>query len=74
MSAFAVEEATLGAVITLVWLATASARIPTGYVLTRVSRRRVVLAAGGLLAVGAVVAASASSIPVLAGGALVIYC
>jgi predicted MFS family arabinose efflux permease len=69
MSAFAVEEATLGAVITLVWLATASARIPTGYLLTRVSRRRVVLAAGGLLAVGAVVAASASSIPVLAAGA-----
>ena len=69
MSAFAVEEATLGAVITLVWLATASARIPTGYLLTRVSRRRVVLAASGLLAVGAVVAASASSIPVLAAGA-----
>lgn len=72
MSAFDTNEATLGLLVTLVWLGTAAARVPTGYVLTRVSRRRVVLVTGALLAAGAVLAALAPSIPVLAGGALLL--
>lgn len=66
MATYAVGPGTAGLVASLVWFGTAVVRIPVGYVLTRVPRRRVILAAGGLLAVTATGAALAPSIEVLA--------
>lgn len=67
MAAFAVGPGTAGAVASLVWLGTAAVRIPVGYLLTRVPRRRIIVGAGALLAVTATGAAYAPTIAVLAG-------
>ena len=45
-AAFDVGPAAVGAVVSLVWFGTALPRLPLSYVLTRVSRRRVVVASG----------------------------
>ncbi len=66
MTTFAVGPGTAGLVASLVWLGTAAVRIPVGYLLTRVGRRRVILAAGGMLAVASTGAAFAPTIAVLA--------
>ena len=66
VGAFDASEATLGLLVTVVWLGTAAARVPTGYVLMRVPRQRVVLATGAALATGAVVAAPTLAVAVLA--------
>lgn len=50
MAAFGVREGTAGLVVTLAWLGSALPRVPTGYLLTRFSRQRVVLATGAVLA------------------------
>ena len=71
-AAFGIGEATIGLVVTLVWLGTAAPRIPMGYVLTRVPRHRVVLAAGGLLAASSAATAFATSVPMLAAGAFLV--
>ena len=47
--AFGATDATLGLVATLAWLGSALPRIPTGYLLTRASRSRVVLGSGVVL-------------------------
>ncbi len=60
---FAIGEATAGLIVTLVWIGSASLRLPTGWVLTRVRRHRVVLASGGILAVSSAVTASAMTVP-----------
>lgn len=66
---FGVGEGTAGLVATAVWYGSAAPRIPTGYLLTKVSRLTVVLASGLVLAVGATAAAIASSVPLLILGA-----
>lgn len=53
MTTFGVGPARVGIVATLAWLGSALPRIPTGYLLTRVSRKRVVLGTGVLLATSA---------------------
>jgi predicted MFS family arabinose efflux permease len=63
VGAFDASEATLGLLVTVVWLGTAAARVPTGYVLMRVPRQRVVLATDGALAA---VAAPTLAVAVLA--------
>jgi len=68
-TAFGASTAGLGLVTTLVWVGTAVPRIPVGYLVTRVRRGRIVLGAGALLTAAAVLAASATSIPLLQLGA-----
>ena len=53
IDAFGIREGTAGLVVTLVWLGSASPRVPTGWILTRVPRLPVVLAAGTMLTLGA---------------------
>jgi predicted MFS family arabinose efflux permease len=71
-SAFGVGPATIGTVVSLAWLGTALSRFPTGYLLTRVSRRRVVLGTGIVLAGSAGFTATATSIPALQVGAFAV--
>lgn len=66
---FGASTAAVGLIATLAWIGSAAPRVPTGYVLTRVSRRTVVLAAGLVLSTAAALTAAAPSIPVLWGGA-----
>ncbi|AHZ22172.1 MFS transporter [Haloferax mediterranei ATCC 33500] len=67
---FDVNRATVGFVATLVWLGSASLRVPTGWLLTRVPRHRVVLGTGVVLVVASAVTASANSIEMLMVGAV----
>jgi predicted MFS family arabinose efflux permease len=69
IAVFSVGEGTAGLIATLVWLGSAIPRIPTGWLLTRFSRQRVVVAAGGTLTLAAAFTASADSVVVLAVGA-----
>lgn len=68
-TSFGASTAAVGLIATLAWVGSASPRIPTGYLLTRVSRRGVVLAAGVVLSAAGAVVALAPSIPVLWVGA-----
>lgn len=72
MTAFAVGPGTAGLVASLVWLGAAAVRIPVGYLLTRLPRRTVILAAGGLLAVASTGAAFAPTVGLLAASAFAI--
>lgn len=69
---FDVGEATVGLVATLAWLGSAAPRLPTGYLLTRVPRHRVVLGTGILLAGSSFFTAAANSIWQVGAGAFVI--
>jgi predicted MFS family arabinose efflux permease len=69
---FGVGPAAVGTVTTLVWVGSALPRIPVGYVLTRVPRRRVVLAAGVALAVATAFTGTATSLLAVQVGALAI--
>ncbi|WP_224336228.1 MFS transporter [Haloprofundus halobius] len=71
-AAFGVGPAAIGLVTSLVWFGTAVPRIPVGYLLTRVSRHRVVLMAGVLLTAAAAFSATATSVLALQAGAFVI--
>ncbi|MFB6146980.1 MAG: MFS transporter [Halobacteriaceae archaeon] len=53
MSTFGVREGVAGLVVTLTWLGSALPRLPTGYLLTRVTRHRIVAVTGGMLAAAA---------------------
>lgn len=66
---FVVTDATLGFVATLAWLGSALPRIPVGYLLTRVSRERVVLGSGVLLAGAATAMSFADTIETVMVGA-----
>ncbi len=66
---FVVTDTTIGLIASLVWLGSALPRIPTGYLLTRVARHRVVLGAGIVLTVSTGLTAFAPSISLLAIGA-----
>ena len=67
---FDVGEATAGSIATLVWLGSALLRLPTGWLLTRVPRHRVVLGTGLVLGVASVFTATANSIVAVGVGAL----
>ncbi|WP_396613252.1 MFS transporter [Haloferax sp. S1W] len=66
---FEVNRATVGFVATLVWLGSASLRVPTGWLLTRFPRHRVVLGTGLVLVLASALTASADSIEMLMVGA-----
>jgi predicted MFS family arabinose efflux permease len=68
-AAFGASAAAVGLLATLAWLGSALPRLPTGYLLTRVPRHVVILGAGTTLALSPVLAATASSLPVLWGSA-----
>jgi predicted MFS family arabinose efflux permease len=67
--AFDLTESTAGLIATLAWLGSATPRIPTGYLLTRVERHRVVLGTGAVLTVAAALTAFANSVLTLGAGA-----
>lgn len=67
--AFGASGTALGIIATLAWLGSALPRVPTGYLLTRFSRQRVVLWTGGVLICAALFTAAAGSLPVLMVGA-----
>ena len=71
-AAFDVGPATIGAVVSLVWFGTALPRLPLSYVLTRVSRRRVVVVAGLSLTGAAVLTALSPDIRTLRLGVLAV--
>ncbi len=68
MIAFGTDKATIGVLVSLVWLGTAISRIPAGYVLTRIPRHQVVLATGILLAGASGLIASTNSMILLQMG------
>jgi predicted MFS family arabinose efflux permease len=69
MATFGVGAGAAGLVATLAWLGSAAPRIPVGYLLTRVSRKRVVFGAGLLLVLAAATAAVAPTIVFLGASA-----
>ena len=71
-SAFSVGPGTIGAVVSLVWFGTAVSRVPVGYLVTLVSRKRVVVGTGLALAGGAVLTATATSVLTLLAGAFTV--
>jgi len=71
-AAFDAGPAAVGAVVSLVWLGTALPRLPLSYVLTRVSRRKIVVASGLALTGAAALAASSSDIGTLRIGVLAV--
>lgn len=66
---FPIGEATAGLIVTLAWVGSASLRLPTGWLLTKVPRHYVVIASGAILAVSAAIAATATTLPHLMVGA-----
>jgi predicted MFS family arabinose efflux permease len=68
ISVFSIGEGTAGLIATLVWVGSAIPRLPTGWLLTRVPRHRVVLATGVVLTVAAAFTAAANSVPMVAVG------
>lgn len=66
---FGVTTASLGVVTTAAWLGSAAPRLPTGYLLTRIERHRVIAATGALLVVTAAFTSMSSTILGLAIGA-----
>jgi len=67
-AAFDVGPAAVGAVVSLVWFGTALPRLPLSYVLTRVSRRRIVVASGVILTAAAALTASSPDLRTLRVG------
>jgi MFS family permease len=63
------SDATLGLLATLVWVGSAAPRLPTGLLLTRVSRARAILASGVILTLGTVFTALTSEPTLLLVGA-----
>ncbi len=72
MATFGVGEATAGLLATLTWLGSALPRLPTGYLLTRVHRHRVVLGTGALLAAAAAFTTLTPGIVAVGAGAFAI--
>ncbi|MDS0257916.1 MFS transporter [Haloarcula sp. S1CR25-12] len=65
------SDATLGLLATLVWVGSAVPRLPTGLLLTRVSRARAILVSGGILTLGTASTALTSDPRLLLAGAFV---
>jgi MFS transporter, DHA1 family, inner membrane transport protein len=70
--AFGVGPATVGLIVTLVWVGSAIPRIPTGYLLTIYPRHTMVFATGVMLTLSSLVATLANSILTLAVGAVLL--
>lgn len=66
---FHVTAASLGIVTSAAWLGSAAPRLPTGWVLTRIDRHRVIAGTGALLVVTATYTSLAASVTELALGA-----
>ncbi|ELY50967.1 MFS transporter [Natronolimnohabitans innermongolicus] len=66
---FTIGEAAAGLLVTLAWIGSASPRLPTGWLLTKVPRHYVVLGSGTILAVASGFAATATTIEHLMAGA-----
>ncbi|WP_224337485.1 MFS transporter [Haloprofundus halobius] len=66
---FPIGEATAGLIVTLAWVGSASLRLPTGWVLTKVPRHRVVVVSGVVLALSSGFAATATTVTHLMVGA-----
>jgi len=66
---FAIGEATAGLVVTLTWVGSASLRLPTGWLLTKVPRHRVVVGSGAVLSASSGLAATATTVRQLMVGA-----
>jgi len=66
---FGVTAGSLGVVASAAWLGSALPRVPTGWLLTRVERHRVVVGAGVVLTGAATLAGAAPTVPTLAVGA-----
>ncbi|SDR29126.1 MFS transporter [Natronobacterium texcoconense] len=66
---FAIGEAAAGLLVTLAWVGSASPRLPTGWLLTKVPRHYVVISSGAILAAASAFAATAVSIHHLMVGA-----
>jgi MFS transporter, DHA1 family, inner membrane transport protein len=66
---FGIGEATAGLIVTLAWVGSAAPRLPTGWLLTRVPRHRVVLASGAILTGSSAIAATATTVEHLMVGA-----
>lgn len=62
---FNTSATAVGLLATLVWLGSASPRLPVGYLLTRVPRHVMIFVAGATLAISPLLAATAPSLPVL---------
>lgn len=69
MATFDVGPGPAGIVATLVWLGSASPRLPVGYLLTRIPRHHVILGAGGILTVASFGTAFAPTIVLVGVGA-----
>ena len=69
ISEFAIGEGTAGLIVTLAWIGSASLRLPTGWLLTKVPRHQVVLGSGVILAMSSAFAATATTVPHLMAGA-----
>jgi DHA1 family inner membrane transport protein len=67
---FGLTAGAAGLLATLAWLGSALPRLPTGYLLTKVPRHRVILGTGGLLTAAAAFTAASVSVPMLYLGAL----
>ena len=70
IAVFSIGEGTAGLIATLAWLGSAALRLPTGWVLTRVPRHRMILVTGGILTGASAFIASATSIAMVGVGAL----
>ena len=70
IAVFGIGEGTAGLIATLAWLGSALPRVPTGWLLTRVPRHRVILVTGGVLTAASAFIASATSVAMVAVGAL----
>ncbi|MFP8891295.1 MFS transporter [Natrialbaceae archaeon A-CW2] len=67
---FGASEAAVGLLATLAWIGSASLRLPTGYLLTKIPRHRIVLVTGLILTASAIFAATAQTLEILYLGAL----
>ena len=70
ITVFDVGEATVGAIVTAVWVGSALPRLPAGWLLTRVPRHHVVLGTGLVLTAASAFTAAADTVLTLAFGAL----
>ncbi|QSW97759.1 MFS transporter [Haloterrigena alkaliphila] len=66
---FGIGEGTAGLIVTLAWIGSASPRLPTGWLLTKVPRHHVVVGSGTILAVASGLAATATTVRHLMIGA-----
>ncbi len=69
---FAIREGTAGLIVTLAWLGSAGPRLPTGWLLTRYPRHRVIRWSGLLLTLGALGVALAPNVRTLMVAAFVV--